>query len=282
VQDGPPSAILPPVISLPLAGRAALVAVAALLQSGPQIPPPRGLVNDFAGVIPAETAARLERIAQDVRDKTRGEMAIVTLSDLGGRDKSEVALRIGREWKVGNLADIGDRSRNAGVVILVVPKETASDGAGRCRIETGQGAEGFITDATAGEICREATPLFQRRDYGSALELITLRVAQRFAQEFNVSLDTAFQTPVVRVPASRRSRGISPFFLLVILFIVLNIFGGRGGRRGCFPWWLPFMGGFGGGGGGWSGGGFGGGGGGGFGGFGGGGGFSGGGGGSDW
>ena len=171
-------------------------------------------MNDFAGVIPAETATRLERIAQDVREKTKGEMAIVTLADLGGRDKSEVALRIGREWKVGNLAAIGDKSRNVGVVILVVPKETASDGAGRCRIETGQGAEGFITDATAGDICREATPLFQKKDYGSALELITLRVAQRFAQEFNVSLDTAFQVPVVRAPVQRaqRSMGINPAF----------------------------------------------------------------------
>jgi uncharacterized protein len=276
------------VISLTLAVRATLIAAAALLQSGPQIPPPRGLVNDFAGVIPAETATRLELIAQDVRAKTKGEIAVVTLSDIGGRDKADVARQIGRDWKVGNLADIGDRSRNAGVVILVVPKESASDGQGRCRIETGQGAEGFITDATAGEICREATPLFQKRDYGSALELLTLRVAQRFAQEFNVTLDTAFQVPVVRAPARQtgRSGGISPLFLLVILFIVLSMFGkrGGGGRRGCFPWWLPLVG-FGGGGGrggGWSGGGFGGGGGGGFGGFGGGGGFSGGGGGSDW
>jgi len=279
------------VISLTLAVRATLIAAAALLQSGPQIPPPRGLVNDFAGVIPAETATRLGLIAQDVRNKTKGEIAIVTLADIGGRDAADIARQIGRDWKVGNLADIGDRSRNAGVVILVVPKESASDGTGRCRIETGQGAEGFITDATAGEICREATPLFQKRDYGSALELLTLRVAQRFAQEFNVTLDTAFQTPVVRAPArqtSRRSGGINPLVLLVLLFIVLNLFGGRrgrGGRGGCFPWWLPFIsGGFGGGGrgGGWGGGGFGGGGGGGFGGFGGGGGFSGGGGGSNW
>ena len=189
---------------------------------------------------------------------------------------------------MGNLADIGDKSRNAGVVILVVPKETASDKAGRCRIETGQGAEGYITDATAGEICREATPLFQQQNYGAAIELITLRVAQRYAQEFNVTLDTAFAAPVVPVaPPTRATRGfgISPFFLLVILFVVLNLFGGRGRRSGCFPWWLPFLSGFGGGGrgGGWGGGGFGGGGGGGgFGGFGGGGGFSGGGGGSDW
>lgn len=276
-----------------LALRSATIAVIALLQAGPAIPAPRGLVNDFAGVIPGESAARIERIAQDVRNKTRGEMAIVTLTDLGGRDKSEVALRIGREWKVGNLADIGDKSRNAGVVILVVPKETASDKAGRCRIETGQGAEGYITDATAGDICREATPLFKQQNYGAAIELITLRVAQRYAQEFNVALDTAFEAPPLPTSTgeaagrrSGRSRGISPFFLLVILFVVLNLFGGRGrGRRGCFPWWLPFLSGFGGGGGGggWGGGGFGGGGGGGgFGGFGGGGGFSGGGGGSDW
>ena len=270
------------------AARTAVLAVLALLQAGPQIPAPRGLVNDFAQVLSPAASAHIEQIAQDVRDKTKGEIAIVTLTDIAGRDKADVAREIGRQWKVGSLADIGDKSRNAGVVILVVPKEAAADKAGRCRVEVGQGADGFITDATAGEICREATPLFQQRDYSAALELITQRVAQRFAQEFNVALDTAGEAPVARMPAPQgrpaRSFGLSPFALLVILFVVLNLFGGRGRRRGCFPWWLPFFGGLGGGGGGggWGGGGFGGGGGGGFGGFGGGGGFSGGGGGSDW
>jgi uncharacterized protein len=271
-----------------IAGRVALVAAAMLFQSGPQIPPPRGLVNDFANVIPTASAARMERIAQDVRDKSKGEMAVVTLPDLGGRDPSEVALRIGREWKVGNLAAIGDRSRNAGVVILLVPKETSADGSGHCRIETGQGAEGFITDATSGDICREATPAFRERDYGGGLELVTLRVAQRYAQEFGFALDTslaaAMPTPTRR-PAPSGGGGINPIVLLIILFIVLSLLGGRR-RRGCFPIFLPFGGfgggGWGGGGGGWGGGGFGGGGGGGFGGFGGGGGFSGGGGGSNW
>jgi uncharacterized protein len=270
------------------ATRTAAFAVLALLQAGPQIPAPRGLVNDFASVMSADAVARVERIAQDVRDKTQGELAIVTLPDLAGRAPSDIALRIGREWKVGKLANIGDKSRNAGIVILVVPKESSSDGHGSCRIETGQGAEGFITDATAGEICREAIPFFQKRDYGAGIEWITQRVAQRFAQEFNVTLDSSVASRV-RMPATQRARQPSsrfnPATLLIILFIVLSLFGGRGrGRRGCFPWWLPFVGGFGGGGrgGGWSGGGFGGGGGGGFGGFGGGGGFSGGGGGSNW
>jgi uncharacterized protein len=271
----------------PFAGRVALVGAAMLFQSGLQIPPPRGLVNDFANVIPAASAARIERIAQDVRDKSKGEMAIVTLSDLGGRDPMDVALQIGREWKVGNLAPIGDASRNAGVVILVVPKETAQDGRGRCRILTGQGTEGFITDATTGAICQEATPLFAQRDYGAGIQLVTLRVAQRYAQEFGFTLDTAFDAPAYAPPSRRpapveRGGGINPIVLLIILFIVLSLLGG-GRRRGCMPIFIPFGGGgWGGGGGNWGGGGFGGGGGGGFGGFGGGGGFSGGGGGSDW
>ena len=265
------------------AGRALLGAL-VLLQGGPQIPPPRGMVNDFANALPAASIARMERVAQDVRAKSNGEIAIVTLSDLGGRDPSDIALRIGREWKVGNMAAIGDRSRNAGVVILLVPKETSSDGRGYCRIETGQGAEGFITDATSGAICREATPAFQQREYGAGLELVTVGVAQRFAAEFGFALDTTLERPVVRPPAgpARRGRGINPAFLLMLLFIVLSLLGkGRRGGGGCLP--LLLLSGMGGGrGGGWSGGGFGGGGGGGFGGFGGGGGFSGGGGGSSW
>lgn len=272
----------------PFAGRVALFAAAMLFQSGPTIPPPQGLVNDFANVLPATSAARIERIAQDVRDKSQGEIAVVTMRDLGGRDPMDVALQIGREWKVGKLAPIGDRSRNAGAVILIVPKETASDGRGRCRILTGQGTEGFITDATSGDICREATPLFQQRDYGGGTELVTLRVAQRFAQEFGFTLDTALGAPTYttrRQPVERSSGGINPFVLLIILFVVLSLLGGRR-RRGCLPIFIPFGGGgWGGGGfggGGWGSGGFGGGGGGGFGGFGGGGGFSGGGGGSDW
>ncbi|HEX7979904.1 MAG TPA: TPM domain-containing protein, partial [Gemmatimonadaceae bacterium] len=229
-----------------IGGRLAFLAAALLFQGGPQIPPPRGLVNDFANVLQPEAAARMERIAQDVRDKSKGEIAIVTLPDLGGREASEVALRIGREWKVGNLAPIGsgDRSRNAGVVILLVPKETSSDGQGHCRIETGQGAEGFITDATSGDICREATPAFRARDYSTGLELVTLRVAQRYAQEFGFTLDTSLAAPIVQRPVQRptgsRGGGINPLFYLFILFIVLSLFGGRG-RGGCAPFLMGAM-----------------------------------------
>jgi len=235
----------------------------------------------------------MERIAEDVRAKSRGEMAIVTLPDLKGRDVADVALRIGREWKVGKIGNPGDPTRNAGAVILLVPKETNSDNRGRCKIATGQGTEGFITDATAGDICREATPDFMRRDYSAGLELVTRRTAERFAREFNFTIDSSLVLPEPVRPARAKSgRGIPPFVIFIIFFVVLSILSnasrrGRKGRRdGCgggVPLIIPIGGGrsSGWGGGGFGGGGFGGGGGG-FGGFGGGGGFSGGGGGSSW
>jgi uncharacterized protein len=266
----------------------ALVAGVLALFQGVTIPPaPTGYVSDFANVLPAERVSLLTRIAEDVKAKSGGEIAIVTLSDIGDRTASEVALEIGRQWKVGAKAGVGDRSRNAGVVILFVPKETNSSGRGVCRIETGQGSEGFITDGTAGEICREATALFREREYARGLTVVTTRVAQQFAAEFGFELDST----LVRRRAPQSQGEAPPAWALLVIFIVIVLLvmwlskqgGGRGGRGpGVMVLPVPGVGWGGGGwgsGGGWGGGG---GGGGGFGGFGGGGGFSGGGGGSDW
>src|SRR5690348_14434612 len=127
------------------------VAVVAIAATPPpqalQIPAPVGYVNDFANVIPAAQKATIERIIDDVRAKSGGEIVVVTLPDLKGRPIEEIGLRIGREWKVGQKGNPGDPARNTGVIILVVPKETSSDGQGHVRTEVGFGAEGFLTDA---------------------------------------------------------------------------------------------------------------------------------------
>jgi uncharacterized protein len=253
---------------------------------GFQIPAPVGYVNDFAHVISADRAATITRIIDDVRAKSGGEIVVVTLPDLGGRPIEEVSLNIGRQWKVGGNGKPGDPARNTGVIILVVPKETSQDGRGHLRIETGNGAEGFITDATTGQIRDEMIPFFQRQDYSAGIEIATLRVAQRFATEFNFAIDSSFQEPVAprrtSQPRSRGGGGIPPFVWVILLFVILSMLngGGRRGRGGCLPIFLPM------GGGGGRHGGFGGGGGfggsGGFGGFGGGGGFSGGGSSGSW
>jgi len=258
-----------------------------------ELPRPQGYVNDFAGILSDEAKARIEALAREVNAQTKGDIVVVSLPDLGGRPVEEVSLRLGREWKVGADAAIGDAARNAGVVILIVPKETSTDGRGYCRIEVGQGAEGFILDATAGELCRAQVARFRAQDYGTALEALTFEVAELYANNFGVTLDLSGRPP----PPKRRNvrmrddtRVLLPYFIAFFLFIFLSqnfrLRRRQGpGCMGCLPLLVaapPSPRGMYTSSSGWSGGSDWGGSSGGFGGFGGGGGFSGGGGGSSW
>src|SRR3954467_14150884 len=182
------------------------LAVLWLLQTF-SLPQPVGYVNDFAQLIDAATKARIEAIAADVKTKSGGEIVVVTLQSLGGRPIEEVALRVGREWKGGQSGGAGDRARNAGTIILVAPNER------QMRIEVGSGAEGFLNDARTGVIQDEAKPLFQAGDYSGGIELMTQRVAERYATEYNFTLTPNAQLPEVPVRSRRGTRstgGMNP------------------------------------------------------------------------
>jgi uncharacterized protein len=256
--------------------RVVLLAGAALLLQLP-IPPPRGYVNDFAGVLDSASIARMDAVIREVRARTRGEIAVVTLPDIGDRAPADVAVRIGRAWGVGARGAAGDPAKNLGVVILLVPLKDHRPGTGRVFIATGRGAEGFLPDARVGRIRDAMLPYLAREEYGPGLARGVDLVAQAFAQEFGVPLAGAPPAPPAS-PAPVDSAPGMPAALLVVWFAVVVLmlalaarrrvlflplfFGGSGGGRGWGGGWGR------GGGGGFSGG---------FGGFGGGGGFSGGG-----
>ena len=232
---------------------------------------PVGLVNDFASVIDPASRDEMDDLLTRLRSATGAEMTVVTLPTIGDHDEAEVALAIGRKWGVGARAEIGDQRRNAGMVVLLVPRVNHEPGTGHLRIEVGQGLEGIVTDAASGQIRRDVMgPLLAREEYGPALMAGTRALTGLVARGYGIT-DSTLATAPLPVPA----RGPSSQFLSLLpllLFILFIMLANRGGRRRRVYWgggpWI--------GGGGWGGGGFGGGGGG-FGGFGGGGGFSGGG-----
>src|SRR3989440_3772751 len=247
---------------------AMLQLTALLLVAQIQLPPPRGYVNDFAGVLDSASFAHMEAVIPEVRAKTRGEIAVVTLADIAERPAADVALEIGRRWGVGAKGEAGDPAKNLGVVVLLVPLKDHRPGTGQIFIATGRGAEGFLPDARVGRIRDAMTPDLAREDYGAGLARGVDLIAQAFAREFGVTL-----TGVPEAPPGDDTQPfpIPPGWIVaaVILLIVLSR-----GRIFLLPFW--FGGWRAGGSGGWGGGGRGGFGGG-FGGFGGGGGFSGGG-----
>jgi uncharacterized protein len=267
-----------------LAGALA-AALAALLWTGAagaqalQIPRPTGFVNDFANIIDAESEAAITAVAEEVRQKSGGEIVVVTLPSLQGRPRDEVALQILREWGIGKRAQgVGDSTANLGTLVMVAPNERS------LKIELGYGTNTFITAAEAGRIRDQVMfPAFRQGRFGPGILEGVRHVAGHYARRFNFQLTGG--VPVQTQPRATRPSGggrggISPGFVILMLIFFFLMFRGRGGggggrrgRRGGMPVIIPFPigwggGGFGGGGG-WGGGGFGGGGGG-FGGFGGG------------
>jgi uncharacterized protein len=236
---------------------------------------PTGFVTDLAGVVDQATEDRVNDLAERLKAATGAEIAVVTLPTIGDRDEADVAREIGRAWGVGAAAGVGDPTRNAGIVLLVVPRQNGRPGTGRVRVEVGRGLEGIVTDVTAGRIRDLMGERLAREDYGGALQAGVEALAGIIARGFGVS-DTALTNAR---PIAQPRGGGSPLagalpILLFIVFVLLSraMSGGRGRRRRRGVYWGgPWIGGGFGGGGGWGGGG------GGFGGFGGGGGFSGGG-----
>jgi uncharacterized protein len=250
--------------------------LAVLLQL--QIPAPTGYVNDFARAIRPEESAAMSGIIDEVRRKSGGEIVVVTLRDIGDRAAIDVARDIGRQWKVGAQGGAGDRRRNAGVVVLLVPGARPGDGNGQVAVATGSGAEGFITDALAGRV-RDAIGrgAVESGSFGAGLLAGVRLLGEAYAQEFRFELTGA----PVSAELTERAPGAQRFPWGILVFVVVMLVlasrrrgGGGGGLASALLWGSVFGGRGGGGGGGWGGGG---GGGGGFGGFGGGGGFSGGG-----
>lgn len=236
---------------------------------------PVGYVNDFAAAFDAASAAQMEDLIKRLRAATGAEIAVVTLPSIGDREASEIALAIGRKWKVGASADVGDPRRNAGLVLLLVPRRPGDPNSGQIRVEVGQGLEGIVTDAAAGRVRDLMRPQLTQGQYGPGILAGVQALAGMIARGYGVTDTTLTSYAPEENPGAAPSIGnnLLPllFFILFILLVSGAMGGGRRRRRGIY-WGGPWIGG------GWgSGGGFGGGGGGGFGGFGGGGGFSGGG-----
>jgi uncharacterized protein len=255
--------------------------VALLLQL--QLPAPTGYVNDFAKVVDPAARAAMEAVIGQVRAASGGEIVVVTLADLGGRESMDVARDIGRAWKIGAQGAAGDQRRNTGVVLLLVPGVRPGDGKAKLAIATGSGAEGFITDALAGRIRDEVgRQSVSAGSYAAGLVAGVQLLGAAYASEFGFKLTgEAAPAPDTEAPRPVRRSGsfLAKLIFIGVLFVIFGVLGrrrGGGGGGGLMQGLIigSLLGGGGGRHGGWGGGGFGGGG---FGGFGGGGGFSGGG-----
>ncbi|MBT4790271.1 MAG: methanol dehydrogenase [Halobacteriovoraceae bacterium] len=204
-------------------------------------------VVDQAGLLSRQVRTQLTNALIAIKRQTGNEIAVLTVASLEGESIEGYSIKVTDKWKLGS------KDKDNGVLFLISINDR------KMRIEVGQGLEGDLPDARAGQIIRAIGPYFKKGEYKSG---IILGVSQ-IAENIGVKLKNA---PRVR---NRRSGKKYSGLLFLIIIILSFIFRGRGGGGLMSGLLLGSMmsggrssgGGFGGGSGGFSGGGFGGGGG---------------------
>jgi uncharacterized protein len=184
-------------------------------QQFPEKPYPPMLVNDFAGVLKPDQVSILENRLVSFNDSTSTQIAIVTVPDLMGYDKSEYAQQLAEKWGIGR------KDLNSGILILIKPKTSGSRG--EVFIATGYGLEGAIPDLTCNQIIEnEMIPAFREGDYFTGLQksvtvLMSLARGEFSADQYGKSM-------------KKSTGGGFPVGLIIFIIFFIVLISGSSGK----------------------------------------------------
>jgi len=147
-----------------LTGALLLVAGLAFAENVGEVINPRtasgSFVTDSAGILGAEYVSLIDSICNALQRASGAEMAVITVSDLGGLEPEDFSEKLFRRF------GIGQRGKDNGLLLLFSLNDRA------VRMEVGYGLESVIPDARASQILdRAALPHFRNSLYGRGLFL---------------------------------------------------------------------------------------------------------------
>jgi uncharacterized protein len=183
------------------------------------MPAPSGYVDDYAGVISAAAKTELESICNEVHNKTRAQIFLVTVKSTDGEEVQTFANELFAKWK------IGEKKTDRGVLLLFAVNDR------KRWIEVGYGLEGILNDAKVGDIGREMVPDLRAGRYDAATRIGVLEVAQIVAADAGVTLDESLDHSALnKQPASSETRASphvatihgSPWLLLLVVPLFLG------------------------------------------------------------
>ena len=204
------------------------------------LPEPTSYVNDFAHVITAADAQKIEDLNRALHDQANARVVVVTVNTLddgqgGTETKEEFAAALEEKWKLGKKGE--DRS----ALLLFVrnpPKRW---------IEVGYGLEGDLNDARVGEILDAGNDPERAGNFSQAIAIEDQGLADVIAKAANIVLTPVVHTyhrqaaPPQTIGASQVVIGILLVLLFLFLlktgnlgwaFLLLNMFMGGGGGGG--------------------------------------------------
>jgi uncharacterized protein len=170
------------------------------------VPPLRGRVNDYAGVVNPDRARSLESQLAKLEADTGHQVAVLTVPTLDGEDIEGFSMRVAESWQIGK------KGFDNGVILVVAVKDR------RLRLEVGYGLEGILPDALAKQISTDyIVPFFRNGDYGTGI------VAGIGAVEKVIRKEPLPET--ARRRTQSRGGELNFFAMLLITFAVLALMG---------------------------------------------------------
>lgn len=215
-----PPAILrssPAAVSLVAFLLTALLFSATTLRAAPLPPKPARHFNDYARLVPGDTAQQLDaRLAQFERE-TSNQILVTIYPRMESRSSIEdFTVRTAQSWAVGQ------KGRNNGAVLFVFVQDR------RSYIATGYGLEGALPDALCFQILeQQLKPHFRNGNYAAGLTAAVEAMIAATRGEYQAR-------PAKRTATSQRSHPavFLLFFLLLIVFSALRRIFGRSHRVG--------------------------------------------------
>jgi len=190
-----------------------LLFIGGVLFAQPNIPPINKYALDYTSTISRNVLNNLNSQLRAIDNETSTQIVFLMISSTEGYPIEMLANELAEKNK------IGEKGLDNGILFLVAKNDR------KMRIEVGYGLEGALPDALAGSIIRnDVTPYFKRGDYQNGIIAGLTSIVQATRGEYKRNK--------VRNDDDDEGSGIGGIGFLILLFILIKIFGGRGGRGG--------------------------------------------------
>jgi len=169
------------------------------------VPKLNGYVNDYAQMLSADQAQKLEGDLKENESATSNQIFILTIPSLEGQVLEEFSIKVAEAWKAGQ------KGKDNGVIVLLAKNDR------KIRIEVGRGLEGRLTDLVSGRIIREEmTPRLKANDAFGALE--------KCVEKINLAVKGEYKGDNATKKESDKEK--AKFLIaLGIFFVISSIFG---------------------------------------------------------
>jgi len=173
-------------------------------------PPPAAYFNDYAGVVSAADAQRLDAKLRAFAEETSTQVLVAVYKKLPSPSVEDFTVRAAQSWRVGR------KDWDNGAVLFVFVDDR------KMRIETGYGLEGALPDQLAGRILDERVrPRFQAGDWAAGLEAGIDGIIAATRGEYKAPPKKSEGVPVAAI-------------LIIVLFVVLFLWLASQGSRNAY------------------------------------------------